>query len=182
MQITTTEFQGLVIIDPDIFKDSRGAFYESFNSKKYLQQQLNYFFVQDNEAESQYGVIRGLHFQKSPMAQAKLVRVISGEVLDVVVDLRASSATYGKVFTIYLSGENKKQLMIPAGFAHGYSVLSPNAIFNYKCDNYYSKINEAGIHPLDPSLNIDWMIPQERQIISSKDLVLPNFDNNIKLS
>jgi dTDP-4-dehydrorhamnose 3,5-epimerase len=180
MKITNTEIEGLLIIEPAIHQDSRGYFCETYNSRNFIINKLRYFFVQDNEAESNYGVIRGLHFQKQPMAQAKLVRASFGEVLDVVVDLRADSQTYGTVYSIRLSHDNKKQLLIPAGFAHGYSVLSPTAIFNYKCDNYYSKENESGIHPLDNTLQIDWQIPEKDRIISPKDMSLPGFQINYK--
>ena len=135
MHIIKTEIEGLVIITPDVYSDSRGCFFESYNAKKFVINNLEYFFVQDNEAESKYGVIRGLHFQNHPKAQSKLVRVSYGYVLDVAIDLRKDSKTFGKVFTIQLSHENKKQLLIPQGFAHGYSVLSESAIFNYKCDS-----------------------------------------------
>jgi dTDP-4-dehydrorhamnose 3,5-epimerase len=178
MQIVKTEIEGLLILTPAVYSDSRGCFFESFNSKKFIQNKLEYFFVQDNEAESCYGVIRGLHFQVHPKAQSKLVRVSQGEVLDVAIDLRKNSPTLGKVFTIVLSQENKKQLLIPKGFAHGYSVLSPTATFNYKCDDYYSKEHEGGIHTLDPTFNIDWKIPEQSRIISEKDSALPYFNNH----
>jgi dTDP-4-dehydrorhamnose 3,5-epimerase len=180
MQIVKTEIEGLLILIPDVFSDSRGCFFESFNSKKFIHHKLEYFFVQDNEAESKYGVIRGLHFQKHPKAQTKLVRVSQGEVLDVAIDLRTQSKTFGSVFTILLSQENKKQLLIPKGFAHGYSVLSPTATFNYKCDDYYSKEHESGIHPLDPGFNIDWKVPDHSRIISDKDSALPFFNKPSK--
>lgn len=175
MNIIETEIEGLVVIEPDVYLDSRGCFFECYNSKKFIINNLTYFFVQDNEAESKFGVIRGLHFQKNPQAQTKLVRVSYGEVLDVAIDLRTNSSTFGKVFTILLSQQNKKQVLIPKGFAHGYSVLSPISIFNYKCDNYYSKDHESGIHPLDPHFNIDWQIPKSNQLVSPKDLALPFF-------
>ncbi len=177
MKITETTIQDLYIIEPTEFKDSRGCFFESYNSKRYIFHNLNYFFVQDNEAISSYGVIRGLHFQHSPMAQTKLVRVSYGEVLDVAIDLRLNSPTHGQMFSIILNHDNKKQLLIPKGFAHGYSVLSELAVFNYKCDNYYSKEHEGGFHPLDPVFNIDWNVPQEKMILSEKDLALPYFNN-----
>lgn len=175
MKITKTEIEGLLILEPLVFTDSRGYFFESYNAKKFIVNQLEYFFVQDNEASSRYGVIRGLHYQKEPRAQAKLVRVSQGEVLDIAIDLRPGSKTFRKVFSILLSAENKKQLLIPRGFAHGYSVLSPVSVFNYKCDDYYSKEHESGIHPLDPFFSIDWKIPEPDQIISEKDLALNYF-------
>ncbi|MBK9221357.1 MAG: dTDP-4-dehydrorhamnose 3,5-epimerase [Saprospiraceae bacterium] len=177
MKITETHIKGLFILEPKIFKDERGCFYETFNSKQFIRNNLSYFFVQDNEAESKFGVIRGLHYQHSTMAQAKLVRVTFGEVLDVVVDLRKGSPTFKSVFSIILSNENKKQLLIPRGFAHGYSVLSPSCLFQYKCDNYYAVSHEAGINPLDMSLSIDWKISEQDRIISSKDANLPFFNN-----
>jgi dTDP-4-dehydrorhamnose 3,5-epimerase len=180
MNITKTDIEGLLVIEPDVYSDSRGCFYESYNSKKFILNNLEYFFVQDNEAESTYGVIRGLHFQREPKAQTKLVRVNQGEVLDVAIDLRKNSKTYGQVFSIILSQKNKKQLLIPRGFAHGYSVLSPTSVFNYKCDNYYSKEHESGIHPFDEHFQIDWKIPADQRIVSDKDLALPFFQMNSK--
>lgn len=179
MKFINTHIDGLIIIEPDIYPDNRGCFYEAYNSKEFVRNNLSYFFVQDNEAESKFGVIRGLHFQIGNKAQAKLVRVVSGAVLDVVVDLRKDSRTYREVYSIQLSHENKKQLLIPRGFAHGYSVLSQQCTFSYKCDNFYSKNFESGINPLDPGLAIDWMIPTEEQIISPKDLILPNLNTAI---
>lgn len=175
MKITETKIKDLLILEPEVFKDSRGSFFEAYNYKKCIEHQLDYFFVQDNEAISSYGVIRGMHFQKSPLAQTKLVRVSHGEVLDVVIDLRKESLTFGHLFSIILNHENKKQLLIPKDFAHGYSVLSQHAVFNYKCDAYYSKEHEAGIHPLDTHFKIDWKIPLNKQILSAKDLALPFF-------
>lgn len=169
MQLFKTGFSELFILQADSFEDERGCFYESYNARWFVQNGLDYHFVQDNASESKYGVIRGLHFQIGTSSQAKLVRVSHGEVLDVVVDLRKNSERFGTVFSIILSQANKKQLLIPRGFAHGYAVLSTDCVFNYKCDNYYAKNFESGIHPLDPDLNIDWMIPQELQIISDKD-------------
>lgn len=158
---------------PNIFIDQRGYFFESYQSKEFINSGLDYFFVQDNEAYSNFGTVRGLHYQIGKYAQAKLVRVVEGEVLDVVVDLRKSSPMFGRYFSIVLSGENKKQLLIPRGFAHGYSVLSNTAIFSYKCDNYYQKSAEAGIHPLDPGLQIDWKVPTDKIILSEKDQTWP---------
>ncbi|PRP66929.1 dTDP-4-dehydrorhamnose 3,5-epimerase [Nonlabens agnitus] len=176
MIVTETYLNGCFIIEPQIHKDERGYFMESFNKKKFeagIGREVS--FVQDNEARSSYGVIRGLHFQKEPYAQAKLVRVIDGTVLDVAVDLRKESPTYGKHFSIELSAENKKQLFVPRGFAHGYSVLSETALFSYKCDNLYHKESEDGILFDDVHLNIDWKIDKEYQIISEKDRMQQSF-------
>ncbi|WKV13046.1 dTDP-4-dehydrorhamnose 3,5-epimerase [Marivirga harenae] len=180
MNITPTEFDGLFIIKPSVFEDSRGYFFESFHQKKFEDSTgIQCEFVQDNQSRSVYGVIRGLHLQVPPMAQAKLVRVLKGEVLDVVVDLRKDQPTFGKSFSIHLSAENKQQLFIPRGFAHGIAVLSKEAEFFYKCDNYYSPENERGIIYNDASLNIDWKIEPEKRIISNKDqknLTFSSFD------
>lgn len=173
MKITASPIEGLLLIQPETHSDSRGYFCETYNSRALSQKKIEYFFVQDNEALSSYGVIRGLHFQTGKFAQSKLVRVISGEVLDVAVDLRPDSPSFGQYFSVILSEHNKLQLLIPQGFAHGYSVLSPTALFLYKCDNYYNKSAEGGIHPLDPSLNIDWKIPEHSRIIADKDLSWP---------
>jgi len=170
MNITPTDFDDLYIIEPTVFEDSRGYFFESFHQKKFEDATgIRCDFVQDNQSRSVYGVIRGLHLQVPPMAQAKLVRVLKGEVLDVVVDLRKDKPTFGKSFTINLSAENRLQLFIPRGFAHGIAVLSEEAEFFYKCDNYYSPENERGIMFNDASLNIDWKIDPEKRIISDKD-------------
>lgn len=170
MNITPTEFEDLYIIKPTVFEDSRGYFFESFHQKKFEDATgIQCQFVQDNQSRSVYGVIRGLHMQVPPMAQAKLVRVLKGEVLDVVVDLRKDKPTYGKTFSIHLSAENKHQLYIPRGFAHGIAVISDEAEFFYKCDNYYSPENERGIMYDDASLNIDWKINVEKRIVSEKD-------------
>ncbi len=177
MTITTTDFADLLVIQPQVFQDNRGYFFESFTQKKWDNLELDYSWIQDNESKSSYGVIRGLHFQIGDSAQAKLVRVIQGKVLDVVVDLRQDQPTYGKSYSILLSGENKRQLLVPRGFAHGYGVLEDNTIFAYKCDNYYNKESESGIHCEDVSLEIDWLIPTEKRIISKKDQVLPLLKN-----
>lgn len=170
MNITPTEFEDLYLIKPTVFEDSRGYFFESFHQKKFEDATgIQCEFVQDNQSRSTYGVIRGLHMQIPPMAQAKLVRVLKGEVLDVVVDLRKDKSTYGKSYAVHLSAENKQQLYIPRGFAHGLAVLSEEAEFFYKCDNYYSPENERGIIYNDASLNIDWKIDPEKRIISEKD-------------
>ena len=169
MPIETTIFPGLLIYTPNVFPDSRGHFFESYNKDQFKKEGIDIEFVQDNQASSTYGVMRGLHFQNSPFAQTKLVRAISGSILDVVVDMRKGSPTFGKVFSIELSAENKKQILVPKGFAHGYSVLSEMAEVFYKCDNYYNKESEGGILINDPALNIDWKIPESKQILSEKD-------------
>lgn len=173
-----TKLKGCFILQPEIFKDKRGYFIESYN-KKTLQNliDLDIDFVQDNESESSKGVLRGLHFQRGKFAQAKLVRVIKGKVLDVVVDLREHSSTYGEHLTIELSEQNKTQLYVPRGFAHGYLVLEDQTIFSYKCDNFYKKDAEGGIFFDDEELKINWNFPKDRLIISDKDLNLPNFKN-----
>jgi len=170
MNITPTEFDDLYIIEPTVFEDARGYFFESFHQRKFEEATgIQCDFVQDNQSRSVYGVIRGLHLQVPPMAQAKLVRVLKGEVLDVVVDLRKDKPTFGNTFSIHLSADNKQQLFIPRGFAHGIAVLSEEAEFFYKCDNYYSPENERGIMYNDTSLNIDWKIDDGKRIISEKD-------------
>ena len=169
MQIQKTDFSGLFIIKPTIFEDSRGYFFEGYNKNVLKEYGINYDFVQDNQSKSSYGVIRGLHYQEEPYAQTKLIRVISGKILDVVVDIRKNSPTFKKTFSIELSEQNKNQLLIPKGFAHGFSVLSKTAIVFYKCDQFYNKQSERGILFNDPQLNIDWKIKPEDQIISDKD-------------
>jgi dTDP-4-dehydrorhamnose 3,5-epimerase len=173
MEITKTDFPGLLVFKPKVFGDSRGFFFESFSEKSLQANGINTRFVQDNQSSSVYGVIRGLHYQLEPYAQTKFVRVLEGKVLDVVVDIRKGSPTYGKVFSIELSEENKLQLYVPAGFAHGFSVLSERAQLFYKCDNFYSKESEGGIAYNDPALNIDWKVPADKVITSDKDVVLP---------
>ncbi|MEC7784236.1 MAG: dTDP-4-dehydrorhamnose 3,5-epimerase [Bacteroidota bacterium] len=173
MQATETALKGCYIIEPRVFKDDRGYFFESFNQKAF--EELigqNVHFVQDNQSFSQYGVIRGIHFQKGAHAQAKLVRVLEGEVLDVAVDLREGSPTYGQHVAVRLNAENNRQLFVPRGFGHGFSVLSERAVFAYKCDNYYHKASEGGIVYNDPTLAIDWGIPEEKIQVSEKDLLL----------
>ncbi len=170
MEITKTNFKDLLICNPKVYKDERGYFYESFNSKEFFNVTgLAPVFVQDNQSQSTFGVLRGLHFQKGTHAQAKLVRVLQGEVLDVVVDLRKDEPTYGASFSIILSSKNKTQLYIPRGFAHGFLVLSSEATFFYKCDNYYSKENELGLAYNDPVLDINWHLPEEDLVLSEKD-------------
>jgi dTDP-4-dehydrorhamnose 3,5-epimerase len=175
MPFVETGFPGLKIFEPRVFTDSRGYFFESFNKVTFEQAGIQADFVQDNESRSQRNALRGLHYQLNPMAQAKLVRVVEGEVLDVVVDLRQGSPSFGKTFTVLLSEENKKQLYIPRGFAHGFSVVSDTCIFQYKCDNYYSKESEGGILFSDAALGIDWGIDINSAIVSDKDKVLPLF-------
>tara|TARA_B100000929_G_scaffold188682_1_gene149403 strand:+ start:3153 stop:3683 length:531 start_codon:yes stop_codon:yes gene_type:complete len=173
MQATETALKGCFIIEPRVFKDDRGYFFESFNQKVFeelIGQNVN--FVQDNQSFSQYGVIRGIHFQQGEHAQAKLVRVLAGEVLDVAVDLRKNSETYGQHVAVKLTAANHKQLFVPRGFGHGFSVLSKTAIFAYKCDNYYHKASEGGIVYNDPRLAIDWGIPAEMVQVSEKDIEL----------
>jgi dTDP-4-dehydrorhamnose 3,5-epimerase len=170
MQIISTDFEGLFILDPKIFYDERGFFFESYNSKLLELNGLNYEFVQDNQSFSNYGVLRGMHFQNGDYAQTKLVRVLHGEILDVVVDLRESSATYLQTFSQKLSSENKLQLLVPKGFAHGFVVLSKTADVLYKCDNYYHPGSEGGLRYDDPKLNIDWLLNNEELIINQKDL------------
>ena len=171
MKITPTNFDDLFIIEPTVYGDARGYFFESFHQKKFEEATgIQCEFVQDNQSHSSFGVIRGLHMQVPPRAQAKLVRVLKGKVLDVVVDLRKEKSTFGKSYAIELSAENKKQLYIPRGFAHGIAVISEEAEFFYKCDNYYSPENERGIMYNDASLNIDWRIDAGERIISDKDL------------
>ena len=170
MKIKETGIKGLLVIEPDVFGDSRGYFMESFSEKKFREETgMDVTFVQDNESKSSYGVVRGLHFQRSPYSQAKLVRVVSGRALDVAVDLREGSETYGKHFSIELSGENHLQVFIPKGFAHGFAVLSEEVLFQYKCDEYYAPESEGAVIWNDPDLNIDWKIPHEDVRLSEKD-------------
>lgn len=176
MNLKKTKIEGVFILEPTVFEDSRGYFLESYNENKLTSLGITARFVQDNEAKSSYGVIRGLHYQKGEFAQAKLVRVTQGKVLDVILDLRKGSKTYGRCISIPISALNRKQIFIPRGCAHGYSVLSKTAVFNYKCDNFYSPQNEGGIHPLDPNLNIDWKVKTESRIISDKDIQWPYFE------
>lgn len=181
MKVIETGFDGLLVIEPKIFKDSRGYFFESYKQEAMNEAGISFLPVQDNESRSSQGVIRGLHYQLRPFDQAKLIRVVTGKIFDVAVDLRKTSATYGKWFGIELDSENKKQLFIPRGFAHGFSVRSDIAVIQYKCDNVYSPQNERGILYNDPYLNIDWKIYGNDAILSEKDLRHPSFseaDNN----
>lgn len=179
MEITKTSIDGLLIIKPKVFEDDRGYFMESYKDSFIKESFPDIHFVQDNESKSSYGVLRGLHFQKPPFEQTKLVRVIQGEVLDVAVDLRKDSETYGKWESIILSGENKKQFLVPKGFAHGFVVLSDTAIFSYKVDNIYAPDYDSGIIYNDQDLNIDWRLPKDDIIISEKDKSLSNFKSLI---
>ena len=177
MKIIDTNIENVKIIEPTVFEDSRGYFFESFNEEK-LSQHLSLFpFIQDNESKSNFGTLRGLHYQLPPFAQSKLVRVISGSVLDVAVDIRRNSATFGKHVAVELSGENKRQLLVPRGFAHGFIVLSESAIFCYKVDNSYSKEHERAISFEDIDLNIDWKVKPENILLSEKDKTAPLFKN-----
>jgi dTDP-4-dehydrorhamnose 3,5-epimerase len=177
MPFIETDFPGLLIFEPAVFEDQRGYFFESYNAKAFTEAGLDITFVQDNQAKSNYGVIRGLHYQLAPYAQTKLVRVLSGSILDVVVDIRKASPTYGRVFSIELSAGNKKQLLVPKGMAHGYSVLSETAEVFYKCDEFYNKPSEGGMLFSDPLLAIDWGIPEDKAIVAEKDLAYPGFEN-----
>jgi dTDP-4-dehydrorhamnose 3,5-epimerase len=179
MLFTTTFLPGVIVFEPKVFPDERGFFFESYNQRLFNDNNILNEFVQDNQSFSSYGVIRGLHYQREPHAQSKLVRVILGKILDVVVDLRAGSPTFGKSFGIELSADNKKQLFIPRGFAHGFSVLSETAELAYKCDQFYNKQSESGIRYNDPLLKIDWKIPPEKALISTKDAQLPEFNPSI---
>lgn len=169
MKITTTAIEGVVILEPEVFGDERGYFFESFSQREFEEKVCKTTFVQDNESSFRYGVLRGLHFQKPPHAQAKLVRVVKGRVLDIAVDIRKGSPTFGHHVSTELSGENKRQLFIPRGFAHGFAVLSNEVVFQYKCDRYYVPHSEGGILWNDPALGIDWKLPAEDVILSEKD-------------
>lgn len=175
MQIEKTPIDGLLVITPRVFKDERGYFLETFNAENLRDTEISTSFVQDNESKSTRGVIRGLHYQLNPYAQAKLVRVIEGVVWDVAVDLRKDSPSFGQWYGMELSGENKKQFYIPRGFAHGFSVLSETAVFAYKCDGYYNPKAERGIRYNDPDLNIDWRLDVNESVVSGKDLANPLF-------
>ena len=173
MKITKTAIDGVFIIEPQVFEDERGYFFESWNAAKMKEAGLDYNFIQDNQSKSCYGTVRGIHFQKGEFAQAKLVRVLEGTVLDVAVDLRRGSPTFGKYVAVELSAENKKQLMIPRGFGHGFSVLSKTAVFAYKCDNVYNKASEGCIRFDDPQIGVDWKINPQEAILSEKDKNAP---------
>lgn len=177
MKIIETGFEGLLIIEPKVYEDTRGYFFESYNQERFHEANIEFNPVQDNESSSTEGVIRGLHYQLNPMAQAKLIRVIEGRILDVVVDARRNSATFGKWYGIELDSDSKIQLFIPRGFAHGFSVLSETAIILYKCDNLYSPEHERGILFNDPHLNINWRVNPSRAVVSKKDLNNPAFSD-----
>jgi len=174
MNIIETGIQGVVIVEPQVFRDGRGYFFESFSRRRFVEEVADVDFVQDNESRSSYGVVRGLHFQKAPHAQAKLVRVVRGKVLDVAVDIRPDSPTFGKHVAVELSEDNHRMLFMPRGFAHGFSVLSDEAVLQYKCDSYYVPQSESGIAWNDPELAIDWKIPSEEVILSEKDKARPS--------
>ena len=188
MEIIKTEIEGVVILEPRIFKDERGYFFESFSQREFDEKVMPIRFVQDNESMSTYGVMRGLHYQKMPYTQSKLVRCTHGKVLDIVVDIRKGSSTFGQHVAVELSNDNHRQLFIPRGFAHGFAVLSDVAVFQYKCDNFYAPQAEAGIQLRDEELGIDWKIPTSEAILSEKDKNYPflrdivsDFDVNDKL-
>jgi dTDP-4-dehydrorhamnose 3,5-epimerase len=175
MEIFQTEMPGLLVLKPRVFEDARGYFFESYHGERYAEAGITNNFIQDNESKSVYGVVRGLHYQIEPLAQTKLVRVVTGKVFDVVVDLRNGSPTFGKWAGFELSSENKNQLLVPKGFAHGFSVLSETVILSYKCDNFYSHEAERAIRFNDPDLGIDWNIPFDRMVVSDKDKIAPWF-------
>lgn len=173
MNIIQTALEGVVIIEPKVFVDDRGYFFESFSQQRFIEKVCNTTFVQDNESKSTYGVLRGLHFQKPPHAQSKLVRVVSGIVWDIAVDIRSGSPTFGQYVGVELTGENKRQFFIPRGFAHGFIVLSPEAVFQYKCDNYYAPAYEGSVLWNDPTIGIDWRISEKEVLLSAKDKQSP---------
>ncbi len=181
IEVKKTDIEGVLIIEPKVFGDARGYFLESFNAKEFAEKTgLNINFVQDNESMSSYGVMRGLHFQRPPFTQSKLVRCVKGAVLDVAVDIRKGSPTYGKYVAVELTEENHRQFFVPRGFAHGFAVLSETAIFQYKCDNFYAPQADGGISILDSSLGIDWKIPTDKALLSEKDTkhaLLKDFDS-----
>ena len=173
MEVIKTELEGVVIIEPKIFRDARGYFFESFSQKEFEEKVRKIAFVQDNESMSSYGVMRGLHFQLQPFTQSKLVRCVKGKVLDVAVDIRKGSPTFGKHVSVELSEDNHRQFFVPRGFAHGFAVLSETAVFQYKCDNFYAPQADGGISILDDSLGIDWKLPTDKVILSEKDTKHP---------
>ena len=183
MEVIKTELEGVVIIEPKIFRDARGYFFESFSQKEFEEKVRKIAFVQDNESMSSYGVMRGLHFQLPPFTQSKLVRCVKGKVLDVAVDIRKGSPTFGKHVSVELSEDNHRQFFVPRGFAHGFAVLSETAVFQYKCDNFQTPQADGGISILDDSLGIDWKLPTDKVILSEKDtkhLLLKDFDSPLK--
>lgn len=175
MNIIKTPIEGLLVIEPQLFRDARGYFVETYNRQRYFDAGITVEFVQDNQSCSSYGVVRGLHFQRPPFTQAKLVCCTQGSVLDVAVDLRHESKTFGQWFAVELTGENHRQFFIPRGFAHGFSVLSDTATFTYKCDNLYHPEADGGLLLSDPDLNIDWRVPEQERILSDKDKKHPLF-------
>lgn len=180
MEVIKTAIEGLVIIEPKVFKDARGYFFESFSQREFDEKVRKINFVQDNESMSSYGVMRGLHFQRPPFTQSKLVRCVKGKVLDVAVDIRKGSPTYGRHVAVELSEDNHRQFFVPRGFAHGFAVLSDIAVFQYKCDNFYAPEADGGINIKDCSLGIDWQIPVDAAILSEKDIkqvCLKDFDS-----
>lgn len=180
MEVIKTDIEGVVIIEPRVFKDARGYFFESFSQREFEEKVQPINFVQDNESMSSYGVMRGLHFQRPPYTQSKLVRCVKGRVLDVAVDIRKGSPTYGKHVAVELSEDNKRQFFVPRGFAHGFAVLSDVAVFQYKCDNFYAPQADGGISIKDDSLGIDWQIPVDKALLSEKDTLhecLKDFDS-----
>jgi len=179
MKVVSTGIPGLFVIEPKVFEDDRGYFFESYHEEKLRQQGIEIRFVQDNQSKSSYGVIRGLHYQQNPHAQTKLVRALEGVIYDVAVDIRKGSPTFGKWFGVELSAENKKQLLVPQGFAHGFSVLTPTAVVFYKCDNLYNPASEGGILYNDPSLNIDWKVKPGKAVLSEKDKIHPLLKDTI---
>ena len=177
MNVIKTDIEGVVVIEPRVFDDARGYFFESYSKRRFDEDVRPVEFVQDNESMSTRGVIRGLHFQRPPFSQSKLVRCVRGAVLDVVVDIRRGSPTYGRHVAVELTGANRRQLFVPRGFAHGFAVLSDEAVFQYKCDNYYHPESEGGISIADHSLGIDWRIDPAEAILSEKDLRNPMFSD-----
>lgn len=180
MEIIKTKIEGLVIIEPKVFQDARGYFFESFSQREFEEKVRKINFVQDNESMSSYGVMRGLHFQRPPYTQSKLVRCVKGRVVDVAVDIRKGSPTYGQHVAVELTEDNHRQFFVPRGFAHGFAVLSETAIFQYKCDNFYAPEADGGISIKDESLGIDWQIPTDKTLLSEKDIkhaLLKDFDS-----
>lgn len=173
MKVIKTDIEGVVVIEPEVFGDYRGYFMESYSQRDFEREVRQVKFVQDNESRSRYGVLRGLHFQKPPYAQSKLVRVVKGAVLDVAVDIRKGSPTFGKYVAVELSEDNRRQCFIPRGFAHGYAVLTDDVVFQYKCDNFYAPDHEAAIAWNDPELAIDWELPEDKVVLSAKDMNNP---------
>ncbi|PLX14107.1 MAG: dTDP-4-dehydrorhamnose 3,5-epimerase, partial [Marinilabiliales bacterium] len=177
MEIQNTSIQDLFVIKPRVFEDERGYFFESYNEDKFFKNNIKHKFIQDNQSKSEFGVIRGLHYQLAPFAQTKLVRVLEGNILDVAVDIRQGSPTFGKSFSIELTAENKLQLLVPKGFAHGFSVISTKAVVLYKCDNFYNPEAERGINFNSKTLKIDWKIPKGKEIVATRDKAFPEIED-----